>query len=476
MAYTLRRQADVAVVGSGPGGATVARQLSRAGKRVVLLERGHDHRGRFYYGSHLGALVYADKNSLLFTEEGLNIIRPIMTGGATNMFCGAAARPPDWLKTKYGVDIARYVEETIDELRIAPLPNELRGAASLRVMETAVDLGYDWQPMMKFMNPARAARFDCGAKCMLGCRCGAKWTANEYVDDAVAAGCELITGARVDRLIIEDGRVLGAMGKIGGRWPFEVRAEVVVLAAGGIGTPLIMQNSGFFEAGNGMAMDVTVIVYGVSKERGNAFEPPMTVGYVNDEIGYMLSTLIDPWFLYPIITALKGPKYPLTWRNYRNTLGLMIKIKDDLSGTISMEGRISKPMTPRDQYRLNHAAIVCRQILVKAGCDPDSIFVSPQRGTHPSCTVRIGEMVDTNLQTQVKNLYVCDASTFPEALDRPTVLTIIGLAKRLSDHLLTTVFRREVEPRREPAAPEPVAVPEPQPGPSPAPAPSETLG
>jgi choline dehydrogenase-like flavoprotein len=141
----------------------------------------------------------------------------------------------------------------------------------------------------------------------------------------------------------------------------------------------------------------------------------------------------------------------------------MIKIKDDISGSISMEGRISKPMTPRDQYRLNHASIVCRKILVKAGCDPDSIFVSPQRGTHPSCTVRIGEMLDTNLQTEVKNLYVCDASTFPEALDRPTVLTIIGLGKRLSDHLMATTFRREVEVRREPvvSAPKPaVAQPE----------------
>jgi choline dehydrogenase-like flavoprotein len=77
---------------------------------------------------------------------------------------------------------------------------------------------------------------------------------------------------------------------------------------------------------------------------------------------------------------------------------------------------------------------------VRAGCDPDSIFVGPLRGTHPCATVRIGEMLDEDLQSAVGNLYVCDASSFPEALDRPTVLTIIGLARRLADHLLAGVF------------------------------------
>ena len=80
--------------------------------------------------------------------------------------------------------------------------------------------------------------------------------------------------------------------------------------------------------------------------------------------------------------------------------------------------------------------MAARRILIKAGADPDTIFMTPMRGTHPSGTVRIGHMLDRDLQTEVKNLYVCDASTFPEALDRPTVLTIIGLGKRLARHLL----------------------------------------
>ena len=43
-------------------------------------------------------------------------------------------------------------------------------------------------------------------------------------------------------------------------------------------------------------------------------------------------------------------------------------------------------------------------------------------------------------QTEIENLYVCDASAFPVSLARPTVLTIIGLGKRLVHHLLTGIL------------------------------------
>ncbi len=430
----IHKQADVVVVGSGPGGATVSRQLARAGKKVILLERGEDYRKKFYYGTYLGALIYADHNSLLFTKEGLNIIRPLMVGGATSMYCGSAARPPAWLKEKYHVDVERYAEEAIQEIGIAALPPEQRGVASTRIAEAALALGYEWEPLIKFIRPDRVKHFDCGAKCMLGCRCGAKWNAAEWVDEAVQAGCELLTGARVDDLLVEGGQAGGVYGKWHGQ-PLKVEAKAVVLAAGGIGTPLILQRAGFFEAGHGMTMDTTTMVYGLVRDKGIGNETPMTWAYANDEIGYMLSTLIDPWLMYPIIMTLKGPGYPFTWPRWGHTLGVMIKIKDDISGGITLEGEISKPMGDKDRFRLNHAAIVSRQILIRAGADPETIFVTPLRGTHPSGTVRLCEMLDTDLQTETKNLYVCDASTFPEALDRPTVVTIIALAKRLAEHL-----------------------------------------
>jgi choline dehydrogenase-like flavoprotein len=437
MGAYLKRQAEIVVVGSGPGGATAALELSKAGKKVLLLERGKDHRGKWYYGTHLGCMIYCDKMGLLRTQEGLQVVRGIMTGGSTNLFCGCASPPPAWLKKRYRIQLDSLVEETIRELGIAPLPRPLWGIATQRIQEAAGELGYNWEAQPKFMDVTRGEPFDCGARCMLGCRCGAKWTANQYVDEAVRNGCELVTDATVKEVLVQNGSAAGVRATLaGGSQVMRVEAQTVILAAGGIGTPVILQHSDIPEAGRGMAMDTTAMVYGVAPDVGMHLDPPMAISWCDDDNGYMLSTLIDPRLLYPLILTLKGPLYPLRARHYGRTLGLMIKLKDEISGGINMEGRISKPMTEQDQWRLNHASNLCRKILVQAGCRADSIFVGPLRGTHPSATVRIGELLDQDLQTAIRNLYVCDASTFPEALDRPTVLTLIALSKRLARHLL----------------------------------------
>jgi choline dehydrogenase-like flavoprotein len=434
----MRLHADVVVVGSGPGGAAVSRELARRGRRVILLERGIDHRGKFYYGTYLGALRYSQRGALLFTREGQNIIAPLMLGGATSMYCGCAAEPPEWLKSRYGVDIDAEVAETVAELSIRPLPAPLRGAASTRIAEAGRALGCGFFPQPKFMNPARSrARgldFDCRATCMLGCRCGAKWNAAEWVDEAIGQGARLILGARVRRVRIEGGRAVGVEGRAAGR-TFIVSAGTVVLCGGGIGSPRILQASGLSAAGVGMTMDTTTMVYGFSRRPGTGREPPMSWSWENPADGYMLSTLTDPWLLYPTAAIRKGFGPMMRWLQWNRMLGIMIKLKDEVSGGIYPDGAIRKPLTAHDSERLKAAEALCRRILVEAGAERSGIFMRPLIGTHPSGTVRIGAMLDTNLRTDIDGLYVCDASVFPEALDRPTVLTILALGKRLARHL-----------------------------------------
>jgi choline dehydrogenase-like flavoprotein len=269
---------------------------------------------------------------------------------------------------------------------------------------------------------------------MLGCRCGAKWNAAEWVDDAAAAGCTVYTRAHVERVLIDDGHATGVTGHHRGQ-PFTLHADTVISAAGGIGSARLLRASGLDGAGRGMAMDTTVMVYGHAPFPGIGTDPPMTWSCADDELGVLYSTLIDPWLMYPIILASKGPKYPLTWHRWGRTLGVMIKLRDQVSGEVDAH-EIRKGITPADRDRLARAESVAADILRRAGCDTRSVFTTPLRGTHPSATVRIDDLLTRDLQTEVHGLYVCDASVFPRSLARPTVLTILALACRLARHLL----------------------------------------
>ena len=117
----------------------------------------------------------------------------------------------------------------------------------------------------------------------------------------------------------------------------------------------------------------------------------------------------------------------------------MVKIADELEGQIHLDGRISKPRTKRDIYRLEWGAAAAEKILIKAGCDPYNIDHSGVIIGHPASTMRVGHLVDSNLETSVKNLYCCDTSVIPDAFGIPPTLVIVSLGKRLSKRLETVV-------------------------------------
>ena len=68
--------------------------------------------------------------------------------------------------------------------------------------------------------------------------------------------------------------------------------------------------------------------------------------------------------------------------------------------------------------------------------DQKDIFKTIYLAAHPGGTVKVGDIVDSNLKTEYDNLYVCDCSVIPEAWGMQPTNTIIALGKRLSKHLL----------------------------------------
>jgi choline dehydrogenase-like flavoprotein len=432
---TIRLEADAVVVGTGPGGATVGRELAKAGKRIIFVDRGR-HPDRV--GSHLSMIKYVDRAGLVYSREGLNVIRALATGGSTLVFTATACRPPAWLKDKYGIDITYEVNETEEELKIGPLPDELLGPANHRLMQAANDLGYQWEPFRKFIDPQKCEQ-GC-SDCILGCKRGAKWTAADYVAEAASHGAILMNRVRIREAIIEDGHAVGVKGKNAANVPVEIRAKWVIISAGGMGSPEILQRSGVQEAGQGFFCDPLRMVYGVPRDKGigSAASPQMSVGTYEHHVedGYVLSPIIEPLFLFPASIGMRSPKTLPKWINYRSVLGIMVKIKDDMGGRLDLDGSFSKPLSYDDRLKLDKGTRVAERILEEAGCEVDGIFYSMDRGAHPGGTAAVGKVVDKDLQTEVQNLYVCDASVIPEPWGLPPVLTCIGFGKRLARHLL----------------------------------------
>jgi len=418
---TIKMEADAVVVGTGPGGASVGRELTKAGKRVVFVDRGPQPKR---IGNQISLAKYMERAGFVYSEEGLNVVRALATGGSTLVYTGTATRPPDWLKEKYGVDIEYEVNEAEEELKITTLPDELLGSAGLRLMSSANELGYDWEPFKKFIDPEKC-KPDC-SDCILGCKLGAKWTAGDYIAEAVEQGAILLKRVRVREVITDNGNAIGIRGLNSSQTPVEVRAKWVIIASGGMGTPVILQRSGIPEAGQSFFCDPLRMIYGVPRDKGKgtATAPQMSVGtFEHLEEGFLLSPLIEPTLMFAMSVGLRNPSFLPKMRNYNSMLGIMVKIRDDMGGRVSLDGSFSKPLSYDDRLKLDKGTRIAERILEKAGCDVKDIFYSVDRAAHPGGTARIGHVVDENLRTKIENLYL------------PPVLTCIGLGKRLARRL-----------------------------------------
>ncbi len=378
-----------------------------------------------------------DHMGMLASVEGTFMVRLLTVGGSTIAFCGVALPPPAWLKDRHGIDLAPYVEDIQRELGVAPPPERLIGEGANRIQDAARAEGLDWNPLPKFINADLCER-KC-MRCWAGCAKGAKWSARDYIDEAVERGARLRTKHTVEKVLYDGGRVTGLRGA-GPSGPFEVEAETVVLAAGGIGTAVLMQASGFADAGRGFFIDPLQLTSAISAGPGSSHDLPMSCGSTDfQDDGFIMSDVIDPWPLYMMGLVMGGPRSPRNFIRYPRTLSIMTKAKDPLTGSISADGTVSKPLGEQELGALSRGSEIAKRILKRAGCDMTSVLLSPPRGAHPGGTVRIGDMLDSNLRTAVAGLYVCDSSVIPEPCGWPPVLMILGFANRLvKEQLLQT--------------------------------------
>ena len=174
----LGKEFDAIVVGSGPGGATVARELSLHGKKVLILEWGDNDPVKGTFRQLVSRALIPGKG-LMITGQLLQMIRGITAGGSSLLYCGTAFDPPANMLGAYGVDISKEVSEIKNEVPVSPLSDELVSPAGKVFMESALDLGYDCKKLNKFIYQDKC-RPNCQL-CSYGCPYGAKWNARNFV-------------------------------------------------------------------------------------------------------------------------------------------------------------------------------------------------------------------------------------------------------------------------------------------------------
>ena len=417
-----RDEYDAIVVGSGPGGATVARELTRRGQRVLILERGANR--------PLKENMRTIATILNGVRVGDNLImgRAFTTGGTTSVYLAVADPPPMETFRSLGIELAPYLAEAEKELPLAVLPDELLPSQSIRLRESAGILGYPW--------PASTMLVD-QSKCRNGYNYESKWTARTFVQEAVANGATLVNRARAKKVLVDNGRAIGVEYQLlNGKKDAETRqafAARVIVAAGGAASPVLLRNSGIRNvADKGFYCHPNFLVFGSISglEARSGFGG--TMGTVVDGDIHVGDGNFTGTFYRMIM--LSNKQWLRAFMPSR-TIGIGVMVTEGIGGSLDEKGRYHKELTRDDQAKLAKGEEVARRLIQKAG--GKNIFKTSLSAAHLGGVIRIKDHIDEKLETEIRNLHVCDGSVIPETgygVQTPTI-TLVCLGKYLARHL-----------------------------------------
>ncbi len=415
------------IVGTGAGGAAVGKELMKR-YHVVFLEEGKDFHP---FGLPVNGLASLRKSGLFLDERMIHTLFPNMivrkskdmvhvngrgVGGTTTLATGNAVRYDGALR-ELGIDLDREFEELYEELPITTEHEKYWDTSTRDLWDAFVRSGITPQVTPKLLKKPDCAR--CG-HCAIGCPTGAKWDTREIIEECVALGAELRKGCRAVRFETENGRVTG-LRAVEDSVKLDFHADLYVLAAGGLGTPEILSNSG---------IPVTETLFGdpvlavAAHMPGFHQEHQILMPFISQHDGYILSPYMD----YLSFFFNKKWRLPIT-----DIASVMIKMADESVGSVR-KGKIEKELTERDKEILHDGVRTASRILKNLGARKEDLFLGTVNEGHPGGMLPLTEKEARSLHSPLlpENLYVADATILPRSMGNPPILTIMALARKIA--------------------------------------------
>ena len=483
--------ADVCVIGSGAGGAVVAKELAEAGLSVIILEAGEHHDPSSFgtYEPEMLRRLFWD-SGLRGTRDGAIVISQGKgVGGSTVHNLCYAVRPPKTVLQRWEVpEIWSHFDPVEQTLGVTQMQETDVNRLNAVIRRGSKVMG--WRGELQRHN--RGACPTCGARCLFGCpnsksiqtdstRTGKQSMAVTYIPLALAAGARLYSNCTAEKIHVKRRRAVGVSARLPSG-TLDVQSKVVVLAAGAINSPQLWLKSRIPNAngrvGKNLHLHPAVFVGGVFNETISGHLGIPQSYYIDEFLDLERSPdsgyLLMPAFGSQMIVAASLPGFGRSHRElmerYRHIGALLVLLHDRTTGRVSINHKgapnIAYRLRRSDKQVLVEGAINAARLLLAAGASEivmpytqhvrikteNDLEIIRQRGivpndimlasSHPQGTLQMGEdqhkaVVKLSGESHaVKGLFVADASLFPTSIGVPPTLTIAALGRHISDQII----------------------------------------
>lgn len=491
-------QTDVVIVGSGAGGAVMAYEMAKAGRKVLVLESG-----RYWpsaeFSENLGdtlTKVYRDQAAQGNTTTDVLFLEGNCVGGSTVISACVMQRPDDSVFQHWADDLGLtglaprkmdpYFAQVEGWLNVHLNEAHEINTTAHKVIQGCEKMGFSWRPVHRNVKACALT-----GHCLAGCPSDRKMSSLvTHLPWAVAHGARIFSDTEVTRVLTRGGRATGVEAVI--RDPdtgvlvsnVRVDAQVVVLAAGAIHTPLILQRSQIADRsgqiGRNLAVQPFTQVLATFKEDLYGFQGAL-VGVEVDEFlksdGFtFFSALAEPEQLMATGEQEAGDEHIQFMKSYKRMAGLNAFALDKGEARVEWKGdhlsgkKVIRWSPSREDFdRMTRATSIAARIFFSAGAErvwlptfqkmhADSVFELDEKlnridygvngiysyrmnsfTPHGSCRMGMdpyesvvsadGEMHD------VSGLYLADASIFPTPVAIAPQWTVQVLAKYVADRI-----------------------------------------
>lgn len=427
---------EIAIIGSGPGGAITACLLAEAGRDVLLIEEGDDLPLESCQPFSVEEMVQKYRNGGLtaaFGQPKIQYVEGRCVGGGSEINSGLYHRTPSnileqW-RTEFEVDaltevdLIPHFEACEQAVNVCYLPGKAP-TASLKLHEGAIRLG--WQSL----EVPRWFRYEESDETSVpkGTRQSMTKT---FIPRALKAGCKLLANTRINSLQQTDKTWILTGTRQGNNIPensIKIQAETVFVCCGAIQTPALLRRSGIKNnIGNSLRTHPTVKIIAQFNEDINALDMGVPVHQVKEfspRFSFGCSISSPP---YLSVGMTDHPQYTETVeKQWQNMAIYYAMITGEGSGTVRnipfyRDPFVRYKLTSQDLKDLSEALQKLALLLFEADAKilyPSISNTSPL--THPQDLSTIAEKLPVK-QTNLMTVHVFSSCPMGENLQKCAV-------------------------------------------------------